>query len=97
MARRAARGGRSRERPVCSSGCRRCGSARTTSRSSTIAFGEIVRYVATNEDSLTGGSQGTIALGKVGDAAQYNGQWERFQARSRAGFRHLARKMSRCS
>lgn len=47
----------------------------------TIAFSEIVRYVATNEDSLTGGSQGTIALGKVGQAAQYNGQWERFQAR----------------
>ena len=47
----------------------------------TIAFSEIVRYVATNEDSLTGGSQGTIALGEVGKAAQYNGQWERFQAR----------------
>jgi ABC-type branched-subunit amino acid transport system permease subunit len=47
----------------------------------TIAFSEIVRYVATNENSLTGGSQGTIALGKVGVAAQYNGQWERFQAR----------------
>src|SRR5207245_5121773 len=45
-----------------------------------IAFSEIVRYVATNENSLTGGSQGTIALGKVGGAAQYNGQWERFQA-----------------
>jgi branched-chain amino acid transport system permease protein len=47
----------------------------------TIAFSEIVRYVATNEDSLTGGSQGTIALGKVGQAAQYNAQWESFQAR----------------
>jgi branched-chain amino acid transport system permease protein len=47
----------------------------------TIAFSEIVRYVAMNEQSLTGGSQGTIALGKVGEAAQYNGQWERFQAR----------------
>jgi branched-chain amino acid transport system permease protein len=45
----------------------------------TIAFSEIVRHVATNEDTLTGGSQGTIALGKVGEAAQYNGQWERFQ------------------
>ena len=39
----------------------------------TIAFSEIVRYVATNEDRLTGGSQGTIALGRVGEAAQYNG------------------------
>ena len=45
----------------------------------TIAFSEIVRYVATNEDALTGGSQGTIALGKVGSAAEYNGQWMRFQ------------------
>ena len=46
----------------------------------TIAFSEIVRYVATNETALTGGSQGTIALGKVGGAAQYNGQWARFQS-----------------
>jgi branched-chain amino acid transport system permease protein len=45
----------------------------------TIAFSEIVRYIATNEGTLTGGSQGTIALGKVGTAAQYNGQWDRFQ------------------
>jgi ABC-type branched-subunit amino acid transport system permease subunit len=45
----------------------------------TIAFSEIVRYVATNENSLTGGSQGTIALGGVGTAAQYNGQWSTFQ------------------
>jgi ABC-type branched-subunit amino acid transport system permease subunit len=47
----------------------------------TIAFSEIVRYVATNEQSLTGGSQGTIALGNVTQAAQYNAQWESFQAR----------------
>ena len=47
----------------------------------TIAFSEIVRYVATNQDSLTGGSQGTIALGKVGTAAQYNAQWAQFQTR----------------
>jgi ABC-type branched-subunit amino acid transport system permease subunit len=46
----------------------------------TIAFSEIVRYVAMNETALTGGSQGTIALGKVGEAAQYNGQWARFQS-----------------
>ena len=45
----------------------------------TIAFSEIVRYVATNEDSLTGGSQGTIALGRIGTAAQYNTEWVRFQ------------------
>ena len=47
----------------------------------TIAFSEIVRYVATNEAALTGGSQGTIALGNATQAAQYNGEWERFQAR----------------
>jgi branched-chain amino acid transport system permease protein len=46
----------------------------------TIAFSEIIRYVATNQDSLTGGSQGTIALGGVGKATQYDGQWLRFQA-----------------
>jgi branched-chain amino acid transport system permease protein len=45
----------------------------------TIAFSEIVRYVATNETALTGGSQGTIALGPIGTATQYNGQWSRFQ------------------
>ena len=46
----------------------------------TIAFSEIIRYVATNETTLTGGSQGTIALGPVGTAKQYNGQWSRLQA-----------------
>jgi branched-chain amino acid transport system permease protein len=45
----------------------------------TIAFSEIIRYVATNETALTGGSQGTIALGSIGTATQYNGQWSRFQ------------------
>jgi len=47
----------------------------------TIAFSEIVRYVATNETSLTGGSQGTIALGPIGTATQYNGQWSHFEGR----------------
>jgi branched-chain amino acid transport system permease protein len=46
----------------------------------TIAFSEIVRYVATNEDRLTGGSQGTINLAGAGQAASYNGDWERFQS-----------------
>jgi branched-chain amino acid transport system permease protein len=45
----------------------------------TIAFSEIIRYVATNETSLTGGTQGTIALGPVGTASQYNGEWSTFQ------------------
>jgi len=47
----------------------------------TIVFSEIIRYVATNENNLTGGSQGTIALGKVGTASQYNGEWASFQTR----------------
>jgi ABC-type branched-subunit amino acid transport system permease subunit len=47
----------------------------------TIAFSEIVRYVATNETSLTGGSQGTIALGPIGTATQYNSQWSHFEGR----------------
>jgi branched-chain amino acid transport system permease protein len=45
----------------------------------TIAFSEIIRYVATNENSLTGGSQGTIALGSVGTVSQYNTAWSTFQ------------------
>ena len=44
----------------------------------TIAFSEILRYVATNEDRLTGGSQGTINLAGVGRAAQYDGDWQSF-------------------
>jgi branched-chain amino acid transport system permease protein len=47
----------------------------------TIAFSEIVRYVATNEDRLTGGSQGTINLSGVGKAAYYNASWDGFQRR----------------
>src|SRR5207248_4105057 len=46
----------------------------------TIAFSEIVRYVATNQDGLTGGAQGTINLGGTGVAAQYDGEWQRFQS-----------------
>jgi branched-chain amino acid transport system permease protein len=45
----------------------------------TIAFSEIVRYVATNEDGLTGGTQGTINLAGAGEAADYNAEWERFR------------------
>jgi branched-chain amino acid transport system permease protein len=44
----------------------------------TIAFSEILRYVATNEDRLTGGSQGTINLAGVGRTAQYDGAWQSF-------------------
>lgn len=41
----------------------------------TLAFAEIVRYVAINEDRLTGGSQGTINLAGTGTAANYNREW----------------------
>jgi ABC-type branched-subunit amino acid transport system permease subunit len=44
----------------------------------TIAFSEILRYVATNEDRLTGGSQGTINLAGIGKASQYDGAWQSF-------------------
>jgi branched-chain amino acid transport system permease protein len=44
----------------------------------TIAFSEILRYVATNEDRLTGGSQGTINLAGIGKTAQYDGEWKSF-------------------
>jgi branched-chain amino acid transport system permease protein len=47
----------------------------------TIAFAEIVRYVALNWERLTGGSQGTIALSGPQQAASYNDEWISFQAR----------------
>ena len=47
----------------------------------TIAFAEIIRYVALNWGSLTGGSQGTIALAGPQQAAFYNAEWASFQAR----------------
>ena len=45
----------------------------------TIAFAEIVRYVAINEQGLTGGPVGTIALAGPGQAASYNREWLAFQ------------------
>jgi branched-chain amino acid transport system permease protein len=47
----------------------------------TIAFAEIVRYVALNWEELTGGSQGTIALSGPQQAASYNDDWISFQTR----------------
>ena len=47
----------------------------------TIAFSEIVRYIALNEDRLTGGAQGTINLAGAGTAAQYDTTWQSFQGR----------------
>jgi branched-chain amino acid transport system permease protein len=46
----------------------------------TIAFAEIVRYVALNESALTGGPQGTIALAGAGEVAFYNESWLALQA-----------------
>jgi branched-chain amino acid transport system permease protein len=46
----------------------------------TIAFAEIVRYVAINEQGLTGGPVGTIALAGPGEAASYNRDWLQFQS-----------------
>jgi branched-chain amino acid transport system permease protein len=51
----------------------------------TIAFSEIIRYVATNDDSLTGGAQGTINLGGTEVATQYDAQWQRFQSHVQHG------------
>lgn len=45
----------------------------------TIAFAEIVRYVALNWESLTGGSQGSIALAGPAQAATFNTSWVEFQ------------------
>ncbi|MPZ54337.1 MAG: branched-chain amino acid ABC transporter permease, partial [Acidimicrobiia bacterium] len=51
----------------------------------TLAFSEIVRFVAINEEWLTGGSQGTINLAGVGVAASYDGEWLAFVETVRAG------------
>jgi ABC-type branched-subunit amino acid transport system permease subunit len=47
----------------------------------TIAFSETIRYVAHNEYRLTGGAQGTSALGAEGQAATYDASWRAFQTR----------------
>lgn len=47
----------------------------------TFAFAEIVRYVALNLSSLTGGSQGTVALAGANSAAFYNTSWLNVQHR----------------
>jgi branched-chain amino acid transport system permease protein len=46
----------------------------------TVAFSEMVRYVALNEDRLTGGAQGTINLAGSGEAPSYSTQWNAFQS-----------------
>ena len=46
----------------------------------TIAFGEIIRFIAVNQQTLTGGPQGTINLTGAGRASSYNREWLDFQA-----------------
>jgi branched-chain amino acid transport system permease protein len=46
----------------------------------TIAFAEIVRYIALNESALTGGPQGTVALAGGAQVAFYNTSWQSFQS-----------------
>jgi len=46
----------------------------------TIAFAEIVRYIALNETALTGGPQGTIALAGGDEVGFYNEGWQSLQA-----------------
>lgn len=46
----------------------------------TIAFGEIVRYLATNLQGLTGGPEGSINLLGAGQPAYYNADWLSFQS-----------------
>lgn len=45
----------------------------------TIAFGEVIRYLALNEEAVTGGAQGTIGLAGAGKVANYNVEWQGFQ------------------
>jgi branched-chain amino acid transport system permease protein len=48
----------------------------------TIAIGEIVRYFALNEQSLTGGPLGTSNLAGPTEVAQYNASWQAFQSQA---------------
>ena len=45
----------------------------------TIAFAEIIRYIALNETALTGGPQGTIALAGGDEIGFYNESWQSLQ------------------
>jgi ABC-type branched-subunit amino acid transport system permease subunit len=56
---------------------------------STIAAGEIVRYLALNLQDLTGGAAGTVNIEGPGIAADYNGAWVRFIVWLRGGLQHI--------
>lgn len=47
----------------------------------TLAAAEIVRYVAMNEDDLTGGAQGSLAISPEGTGIQFDAEWQSFEAR----------------
>jgi|RhiMetdeSRZDD1v2_1073273.scaffolds.fasta_scaffold36505_4 ABC-type branched-subunit amino acid transport system permease subunit len=47
----------------------------------TIAFGEIVRYIALNQHDLTGGPQGSVNIGSPETPASYNDDWLAFQGK----------------
>ena len=55
----------------------------------TIAIGEIVRYFALNEQSLTGGPLGTSNLAGPTEVAQYNGSWQAFQSDVQGWLHHI--------
>jgi len=55
----------------------------------TFALAEIVRHVAENAPSLTGGTQGTIALGGPNTASFYNEPWLGFQNSVQSGLSDL--------
>jgi ABC-type branched-subunit amino acid transport system permease subunit len=55
----------------------------------TIAIGEIVRYVALNAQSLTGGPLGTSNLAGPTDVAQYNGSWIAFREHVQGWLGHI--------
>jgi ABC-type branched-subunit amino acid transport system permease subunit len=55
----------------------------------TIAFSEIIRYVALNQTNLTGGPQGTINLSGGATVSLYNTSWQAFQRHVQHGLAHI--------
>ncbi|MDP9329637.1 MAG: branched-chain amino acid ABC transporter permease [Actinomycetota bacterium] len=55
----------------------------------TIAFSEIIRYVALNQSNLTGGPQGTINLSGGATVSLYNTSWQAFQKHVQHGLAHI--------
>lgn len=55
----------------------------------TVAAGEIVRYLALNLQSLTGGAAGSINMKGPAQAANYNLEWTRFQSSVRDLFESI--------